>query len=371
MVRPNAGRKSLGFARGSRIEPGESVLISATAARRPLHVWTRRPRLWLVIAGGVVLLGAVLAVALSVGPWADSGFVEYRMPSRTDIPVSIAAARDGAMWFTIELSDAIGRLKDGQISKIGKGSENVEPLGLAVDADGAAWYTDARKRAIGRVASDGAISAFDLSTPVARLGRLAVAPDGAIWFAEPTLVSVTRLERGVFTRYVVAPRTGVGEGSVGPFGVAVDAEGLVWATLPEANKLVQISPRGEIAEFELPTRHSGPGDVAVDARGTVWVLEQSANKIARFAAGRFQELPVPTPHAGLNGLAAAPDGSVWFAEVRAHKLGRVRGDVVTEFSLPRRDARPVGVTVDGANNVWYADLSGWVGMLRADRARAN
>jgi len=49
----------------------------------------------------------------------------------------------------------------------------------------------------------------------------------------------------------------------------------------------------------------------------------------------------------------------------------VRGDVVTEFSLPRRDARPVGVAVDGANNVWYADLSGWVGMLRADRARAN
>jgi virginiamycin B lyase len=78
---------------------------------------------------------------------------------------------------------------------------------------------------------------------------------------------------------------------------------------------------------------------------------------------------VPTPNAGLAALAVAPDGSVWFTELRAHKLGRVRGNTIKEFALPRTDARPVGVAVDGGNNVWYTDLSGWVGMLRAGRAR--
>jgi virginiamycin B lyase len=344
-------------------------LTIEAVARPALGRWVRRPRLWLAAAASVVLVATALALIGRLGPWADSRFVEHRMPARTDIPVSIAVTRDGVVWFTLEMSDAIGRLKDGRIEKLGKGSENLEPLGLATDADGSAWYTDSRMRAISRVSSDGTISSFDLLTPVARLGRLAVAPDGAVWFAEPTTVSVTRLKDGLFTRHAVAPIAGAGEGGVGPFGVAVDGEGAVWATVPESNKLVRISPHGEMAEFELPTRQSGPGDVAVDSRGTVWVLERSANKIARFAAGRFDELPVPTPNAGLAALAVAPDGSVWFTELRAHKLGRVRGNSIKEFALPRADARPVGVAVDQANNVWYTDLSGWVGMLRAGRAR--
>ena len=344
--------------------------MTVSAMARPaLGRWVRRPRLWLAAAVMVVLLAAALALTGHLGPSADSQFVEHRMPARTDIPVSIAVARDGVVWFTIELSDAIGRLKDGRIEKLAKGSENLEPLGLAIGADGSAWYTDSRMRAISRMSSDGTISSFDLSTTVARLGRLAVAPDGAVWFAEPTTVSVTRLKDSVFTRYAVAPITGAGEGGVGPFGVAVDGQGTVWATLPEANKLVRIAASGEMAEFELPTRHSGPGDVAVDARGTVWVLQQSANKIARFTGGRFEELPVPTANAGLTALAVAPDGSVWFTEMRAHKLGRVRSDSIKEFALPRADARPVGVAVDQANNVWYTDLGGWIGMLSGLRTR--
>jgi virginiamycin B lyase len=345
--------------------------MSTATARRSFGGWRRRPRLWLTVGGSIIFLAVVVALAGRFGPWADSGFVELRMPSATDIPVSIAVARDGTVWFTIEFSDAIGRLRNGTIEKVRKGTENLEPLGLAVDADGFAWYTDAQMRAISRVSNDGTIRSFDLSTPIARLGRLAIAPDGAVWFAEPTTVSVTQLKDGVFRRYTVGSLTAAGEANAGPFGIAVDARGMVWATLQNANKLVRISPRGEMTEFEVPTRHSGPGDVAVDASGAVWVLELTANKVARFAAGRFEEFSVPTPNAGLTALAVAPDGSAWFTELRAHQLGRVRGGVVKEFALPRRDARPFGVAVDGANNVWYTDLSGWLGMLRADRARAE
>ena len=90
------------------------------------------------------------------------------------------------MWFTIESSNAIGRLKNGRIEKVRKRTDNHEPLGLAADADGSAWYTDAHLRAISHVSNDATITSFDVSTPVARLGRLAVAPDGAVWFAEST-----------------------------------------------------------------------------------------------------------------------------------------------------------------------------------------
>ena len=313
----------------------------------------------------------VVAVAGRIGPWANWGFVEFKMLSRTDIPVGIAVARDGTVWFTLEGSDAIGTLRNGTIQKIGTGADSLEPLGLAVDAEGYVWYTNAQARAISRVSPDGAIRSFPLSTSIARLGRLAVAPDGAVWFAEPTVVSVTRLKDGVFTRHSVGPPAPMGSSNVGPFGVAVDPQGTVWATLQNANSLVRILPGVEMTAFDVPTRRSGLGDVALDGRGAVWVLEASANKVARFIGGRFEEFPVPTPNAGLTALAVAPDGAAWFTELRAHKLGRVRDGVITEFALPRGDARPFGITVDASNNVWYTDLSGWLGRLAADRARGR
>src|SRR4029434_1923501 len=94
-------------------------------------------------------------------------------------------------------------LRMGQSQKLRKGVESVEPLGLAVDAGGRAWYTDAPKQRISRASSDGTITSFELSTPVARLGRLAVGADGDVWFAEPSVVSVTRLRDGHLTRHVV------------------------------------------------------------------------------------------------------------------------------------------------------------------------
>jgi virginiamycin B lyase len=330
----------------------------------------RWPRwLGLVIAACIVM--AAVALADRVGPWGSRGFTEFRLPSRTDIPVGIAVAPDGTVWFTLESSDSIGLLRDGKLQKLPTGSDSVEPLGLAVDPSGLVWYTDAATRKISRVSPEGSITSFALSTPVARLGRLAIAPDGAVWFAEPSLVSVTHLKNGVFTRHLVGASLTKGSANAAPFGVAVAADGAVWATLQNANKLVRITPGRDVVEFEVPTRRSGLGDIGVDAMGAVSFLEISANKIGRLAGGRFEEFPVPTPGAGLTALAVAPDGAAWFSELRAHKLGRLRDGVITEFPLPRRDARPFGIAVDTRNNVWYTDLSGWIGRLDAERARGR
>ena len=109
----------------------------------------------------------------------------------------------------------------------------MEPVGLAVDADGAAWYTDPTEVLISRIVPSGEIKSFPLGTPIARLGRLAVAPDGAVWFAESTAYGFTRLKDGVLTRNV--PKSVRG----GPYGVAVDAKGNVWGTLQSGNQLIK------------------------------------------------------------------------------------------------------------------------------------
>ena len=329
-------------------------------ARRP---GGRAPLRWVVTA--LVLLAAASGLVWGVGAWRARGFTDYAMPSATDIPTAVAVGPDGAVWFTIEFAAAIGVFRNGRIEKLPKGKQNFEPLGLGVDADGFAWYTDGPIKAVSRVSPTGAVTSFPLSGPVAKLARLAVAPDGAVWFAEETAFSLTRLKDGVFTRHEV------GSLAAAPFGVAVDASGTVWGTIPRANKLVRIAPGREAVELDVPTRAGQIGDVAVDRQGDVWFTEFRANKIGRLAGGVFSEFAVPTPSAGLTALATAPDGAVWFTELRAHQLGRVRDGVVAEFPLPRRDARPFGIAVDAANNVWYTDLAGRLGRLAAARATAR
>jgi virginiamycin B lyase len=328
-------------------------------------------RAWVGLAIAVVLvIGFAIFPWPTPGPLKAAGFEEVRL-SRGDMPVAIATARDGTVWFTLESSAAIGRLRNGRVERIPKGAESIEPLGLAVGSDGSAWYTDAPKQRIARASPDGAIAFFGLATPIAQLGRLAIAPDGAVWFAETTVASVTRLHDGRFTRHVVATLAPRIPPDAWPFGIAVAPDGAVWATLPSANKLLRIAPDGTGTAFDVPTRQSGLGDVAVAPDGTVYFLEITANKIGRIVGERLEEFAVPMASAGLTALAVAPDGAAWFTELRGHRLGRLHAGRIAEFALPRPDARPIGITVDAGNNVWYADLSGWLGRLDAGRARVR
>src|SRR4029450_3520580 len=154
--------------------------------------WVRGRRRGLAAAAGVLL--AAGAALWGFQAWRGRGFTEYRMPSATDIPAAVPVAPDGTVWVPIEFSDAIGILRNGRIDKIAKGRANFEPLGLAVDAEGYAWYTDGPPRVVSRVSPAGVITSFPLSGSLAKLGRLAVAPDGAVWFAGGTRRGLTGLE---------------------------------------------------------------------------------------------------------------------------------------------------------------------------------
>lgn len=288
--------------------------------------------------------------------------VEYPMLEKLDIPTAIAVSRTGTVWVTIDSSDAIAIIEDGKLRRFSKGSRNVEPLGIGIDSAGNAWIADAPAVAIKRVTATGEVSGVPLDTPIARLARLAVAPDDAVWFAESTAYSITRLKDGQLNRHEFPPQRG------GPFGVAVGADGMVWATMQSGNLLLRLAPNGQIAEYEVPTRASSPTDIAVDAQGRAWFLEFRGNKVGMLENGQITEYEVPTPSAGLSGITVAPDGTVWFGMLRAHALGRIRDGKVEVLPFPRPEARPFTLAADAQGNIWYADISGYVGKVTADSA---
>jgi virginiamycin B lyase len=286
-------------------------------------------------------------------------FVEYAMPERPQSPTAIAAARDGTIWFTIDLSKRIGRIRGGQLDLLPTERLNVEPVGLAIAPDGSAWFTDIGADGVAHITPSGDVSRFRLDTPLVRLGRMAVAPDGSAWFAEATGYSITQLKDGSFIRHGVESPRG------GPYGVAVGSDGIVWATLQAGNQLLRIDPDGEIGAFDIPRAACVPTDIAVGADGTVWFIQFRGNRIGRLRDGKFSDFDVAEQNAGLSGLAVAADGAVWFGMLRSGSLGRLREGRIEIFKLPRENARPYTVAIDPDGNVWYADISGYVGMLPA------
>ena len=320
-------------------------------------------KLILIVVALLIVIATALFWRMRHAQESGGDFVEYPMTVANDIPTAVAAGPDGTIWFTIGFADAIGMIRDGKIQRLPKSKKSVEPVGIAVDAQGAAWFTDPTEVLISRIVPNGEIKSFPLGTPISRLGRLAVAPDGAVWFAESTAYGFTRLKDGVLTRNV--PKSVRG----GPYGVAVDAKGNVWGTLQSGNQLVKVVAGQEIAEYEIPTPGSSPSDVAADATGNVWVVEFRSNKIAKFSDGKFSEFTVPGEWSGLSGIAAAADGAVWFGMLRGNALGRLRDGQFKIFPLPRKDARPYTIAIDNSGNVWYADISGYVGMLKASAAK--
>jgi virginiamycin B lyase len=312
---------------------------------------------------------AIVALVVSILAWREwlafrVEVIEYAMIESRDTPTAIAVVPDGTVWFTIDFADAIGRIRNGKVERLSEPGTNLEPIGLAVTADGAAWYSDAAARQIQRVAPSGQVTSFTLDTPIARLGKVAAAPDGAVWFAEASAYSVTRLKDGKLKRHLIDSIRAE------PYGVAVEDNGTVWATLRAGNQLLRIAPDGAMKSFDIPTRGSSPTDVAVDRHGNVWFLEFRGNKVGQFRQGVFDEFTLGEgPTAGLTGLAVAPDGAVWFGMLRQGSLGRVRDGEIRTFKLPRKSARPYSLAVDPEGNVWYADISGFVGKLPVEITR--
>ena len=316
------------------------------------------PRVLIAVPLAALVVAGAAAFMLSQTAATRNRFVEFAMPQPLDMPTAVAVGADGTAWFTMDLSPAMGRVRDGQIERLPTAKANVEPVGLGIGPDGSAWYTDNGARGISRMSPSGEVASFPLDTPIVRLGRLAVAADGAVWFAEPTGYSITRLKDGELTRHVFdSPR---GE----PYGVAVAPDGTVWATLKSGDQLLHLTPSGEMSVFDVPREAAVPSDVAVGPDGTVWFIELRDSRIASLKNGKFEEFEVAADNPMLSGLVVTPDGAVWFGMLRSGTLGRLQNGRVDSFKLPRERARPYTLAADPKGNVWYADITGYVGMLR-------
>jgi streptogramin lyase len=158
-----------------------------------------------------------------------------------------------------------------------------------------------------------------------------------------------------------------------PSSIAAGPDGNLWFTESDDEHIGRISPRGRIAEFQLPTEHAGLGQIATGPEGSLWFTEPKAGKIGRITpTGQVSELPLPSWHgepgwhAEPRAIAAGPEGNVWFTRSRGSRrlsrvsehsparIGRITptGEVI-EFPLPNPESEPRGIVAGPDGNLWF------------------
>jgi streptogramin lyase len=205
----------------------------------------------------------------------------------------------------------------------------------------------------------------------------------------------------------------LGEGGALPLHQVLDAEGNIWVTMEGTDEIVRLAPgddrldtRAEPARFPLPGGITadpppgdgpaepllGPADIAIDGQGMIWATLTTGNAIARIDPGEaepgntegkgikiFKLAPcdrtcrTPPPPATPAPLSRFPlqmevheDGGgntvVFFTEMAADRIGALRvsasGDkVLNEQHFQCACAQPLGIALDADGAIWFSEGS--------------
>jgi virginiamycin B lyase len=278
-----------------------------------------------------ILGGAILGLGLTLGAvFASPGaspatevtelkvtIREWDVPTKGAHPHDPAVGPDGALWFTEQMTNKLGRLDPltGSFKEFPLKLEDSGPHGLVADRDGNIWFTGNFKGYIGKLdPRTGAITEFKIPDPKGEDPHTAVFDShGTLWFTLQVANMVGRLD----------PPTGkvdlkhVPTTDSHPYGIAINSKGIPIFCEFATNKMAKIDPGTmEITEFALP-EGARPRRMAIDANDRVYFTDFSEGHLGRLdlstGAVKMWTSPGGVKSAPY-GIAITPDGLVWYSE---------------------------------------------------------
>ncbi len=195
--------------------------------------------------------------------------LEHRAPSGGD-PHTLVLADDGIIWFTVQGGGRIGRL-DPKSSRITEYKTSGSPYGLALDQQGNVWFCRFSADSLGRLdPKTGEITTLSTG-PGSRPRRIATAPDGTLWvtyYGNGKLGQVDPVARKVVREFDMPAGT-----AGGPYAVAVDAKGRVWANEIQTDTVALFDPATlQFRVFKLPSSGVGIRKAIIDGQGRYWYM---------------------------------------------------------------------------------------------------
>jgi virginiamycin B lyase len=285
----------------------------------------------------------------------SGGILEFLIPTAGSGPVGITSGPDGALWFTENATNQIGRVTTtGVVSnEFAIPTSGSDPDGIVAGPDGTLWFTEFFGNKIGRITTAGVVTnEFPILTPNANPKGITVGSDNNLWFVEEQGNKVGQITTaGVITEFSLAAGSN-------PVAIVSGPDHNLWVTESGTGKIAVLDTSGNLLhEFSLPTAGGSSQDIAVVPDGNLWFAEQSGNTISRITtAGVVTEFALPQAGSAPEGIAAGADGALWFTEGGGGRVGRIATDgAISEFATPTAASHPAGIVLGPDNALWFAE----------------
>lgn len=282
------------------------------------------------------------------------------------------AARDGSIWYTGQMVNALGRLdpKTGKIKEYPLKTPHSAPHGLVEDRQGNIWYTGNAAGLVGKLnPKTGEVTEYKMPDPqVKDPHTLIIDRKGIVWFTAQGANRIGRLDPKTAEIKLLTPPTAKSR----PYGMAVDSKGTVFYVPFGVNKVGAVDPKTlQIREYDLPDAKARPRRVAVTPDDMVWYTDYARGYLGRLdpQTGEVKEWRSPSGEKSAPYGISVIKGVIWYSESEASPNTVVRFDPKSEkfqsWAIPGGGniVRNTSVTKDG-NFVLANSLANEVTLVR-------
>ena len=236
---------------------------------------------------------------------------------------------------------------------------NSRPHDPAVAPDGALWYTGQLANTLGRLdPRSGKIKEYPLKTPGSGAHGLAADKDGNIWFTANFKAYIGKLDprSGDVTEYPMPdPR------ARDPHSLVFDREGMIFFTTQDSNFIGKLDPKtGKIALKEVSTAHALPYGIIIGPDNAAYFCEFGSNKIGKIDPKTLNitEIVLPNQNARPRRITNNPDGLIYYSDFARGFIGRLdpKSGEVEEWASPGGpNSHPYGIAATSDGTVWYSE----------------
>jgi len=258
---------------------------------------------------------------------------EWDVPTKGAHPHDPAVGPDGALWFTEQMSNKIGRLdpKTGEIKEYTLPSDkNAGPHGLMAGPDGNIWFTANFGGYIGKLdPRTGHVDEFKTGEKADDPHTLVFDAKGTLWFTVQggNMVGRLDLKTGKITLKEVPTESAL------PYGIQINSKGVPIFCELGTHKMASIDPQTmAIKEYNLPDE-ARPRRLAIAADDTVYFTDFKSGHLGvlNTSTGAVRLLPSPGgAESNPYGITITPDGMVWYSESGVKPNTIIRFDPKTE-----------------------------------------
>jgi virginiamycin B lyase len=241
----------------------------------------------------------------------------WEVPTPGSRPHDPLAAKDGSLWYTGQMINALGRVdpKTGKVKEYPLKTPHSGPHGLVEDRQGNIWYTGNAASLIGKLnPKTGEVTEYKVQDPQAK----------------------------------------------DPHTLIFDKSGILWFTMQNGNRIGRLDPKsGDIKLLTPPTEKSRPYGMALDSKGTIFYVPFGVNKVGAVdpKTQKIREYDLPDAAARPRRIAITPDDMVWYTDYARGYLGRLNpktGEVKEWQSPSGPKSAPYGISAI-KNVIWYSE----------------